>query len=108
MTNDEGDSEELKQPVRPSEEKERRRTSRIETEGCVLWSYASNPIFPENEGELIDINKLGVGFISDKPIKEGSVVRIKAKGLWQGYRYATVMLCNKVDDNIFSNGLIFN
>lgn len=108
MASDEGDSDEVMQSVRSSGEKDRRRTSRIKTEGHVLWSYASNPIFPENEGELIDINKLGIGFISDKPIKEGSVVRVKAKGLWQGYRYATVMLCNKVDDKTFSNGVIFN
>lgn len=108
MADDGGDREEAKQPVIPAGEKDRRRKPREETAGYILWSYASDPVFPEYEGELLDVNRLGVGFISDKPLREASVLRIRAKGLWQGCRYATVMLCNKVEDNIFRNGVIFN
>lgn len=108
MTGDDGYPEEEKQPVILPDAEEQRRVPRVEKEGNILWSYASNPVFPEQEGELIDMNQLGLGFISHMPIREGSVVRVKAKGLWQDYRYATVMRCNKVDDESCVSGIIFN
>lgn len=87
--------------------KEQRRRERLELKAEILWSYATNPRVPQYEATLVDDNKLGFGMVSDRPVKEASVIRISAKFLWQGDRYATVMWCEKVASEIYRSGLLF-
>lgn len=85
-----------------------RRKDRSQVIGDVLWSYATNPVAPQFDGTLIDVSKLGLGMLSEKPVKEASILRIYAKGLWQGPKYATVMWCEKVEPTVYRSGLLFN
>jgi hypothetical protein len=94
--------------VQKNQTKENRRRGRNQVIGDVLWSYATNPVFPQNEGTLIDVSKSGMGMITEKPIKDASILRIYAKGLWKGAKYVTVMRCEEVEPNIYRSGLLFN
>jgi hypothetical protein len=94
--------------MKPGETREHRRKDRGQLIGDVLWSYATNPAMPQFEGTLIDMSKTGLGMFSEKPVKEASILRINAKGLWQGAKYATVMWCEEVEPSLYRSGLLFN
>lgn len=94
--------------MKPGETEEKRRKDRGQLIGDVLWSYATNPPSPQFEGTLIDMNKSGLGMFSEKPLKEASILRMNAKGLWQGVRYATVMWSEELEPGIYRSGLLFN
>jgi hypothetical protein len=87
---------------------EHRRKGRNQVIGDVLWSYATNPIVPQYEGTLIDLSKFGLGMLTLRPVKDASIIRIYAKGLWKGAKYATVMWCEELETNIYRSGLLFN
>ena len=93
--------------MRPEVKKEQRRKGRNQLIGDILWSYATNPTVPNYEGTLLDVNNGGIGMFSDRPVKEASVLRIYAKGLWEGARYATVMWCEKDSPHTYRSGLLF-
>jgi len=76
--------------------------------GDILWSYATDPLVPQYEGTLIDLNRFGIGMFSQKPVREASILRIYAKGLWKGVKYATLMWCEEVAPNTYKSGLLFN
>ena len=88
--------------------KERRRKERKKILGDTTWSYATNPAVPHFDGTLFDMSQSGVGMFSEKCLRESSVIRIFAKGLWKGPRYATVMWCEEVGPNLYRAGLQFN
>jgi hypothetical protein len=94
--------------MKPGETKGQRRKDRGQLLGDVLWSYATNPPMPQFEGTLIDMSKTGLGMFSERPVKEASILRINAKGLWQGAKYATVMWCEEVEPSLYRSGLLFN
>lgn len=88
--------------------KELRREERKKIVGDILWSYATNPVMPQYEGTLIDLNKLGLGIFTEIAIREASILRIYAKGLWEDERYATVMWCEEIEAGVYKAGLLFN
>jgi hypothetical protein len=88
--------------------KELRREGRKKIVGDVLWSYATNPVVPQHEGTLADLNKLGLSILTEIAVREASILRLSAKGLWEGERYATVMRCEEIDPGIYKSGLLFN
>jgi hypothetical protein len=93
--------------VSPEDTQEQRRKDRNQLIGDILWSYATDPPFPQYEGTLIDISKGGIGMLSDRPVREASVVKIYGKKLWQGARYATVMWCEEASPGAYRSGLLF-
>jgi hypothetical protein len=94
--------------MQPDQTQEHRRKGRNQVIGDALWSYATNPIVPQYEGTLIDVSKFGLGMLTERPVKEASILRIYANGLWKGAKYATVMWCEGVETNIYRSGLLFN
>ena len=88
--------------------KERRRIDRKEVTGDILWSYVTNPLVPQYDGKLLDVNKFGLGMLSEKPVREASILRIYIKDLWKGAKYATVMWCEEIAPNTYKSGLLFN
>jgi hypothetical protein len=94
--------------MKPGGTKEQRRIDRKEVTGDILWSYATNPLVPQYEGTLVDVNKFGLGMLSQKPVREASILRIYAKDLWKGAKYATVMWCEEIAPNTYKSGLLFN
>jgi hypothetical protein len=94
--------------MQPYQTEEQRRRGRNQVIGDALWSYATNPIVPQYEGTLINVSKFGLGMFTERPVKEASILRIYAKGLWKGTKYATVMWCEEVETNIYRSGLLFN
>ena len=93
--------------MRPEITKEQRRKGRDQLIGDILWSYATDAPFPQYEGTLMDISKDGIGMLTDRPVREASVVRICGKGLWEGARYATVMRCEEASPGTYRSGLLF-
>jgi len=94
--------------MKPGGAKDRRRIDRKEVPRDILWSYATDPLVPQYEGTLVDVNKFGLGMLSQKPVREASILRIYAKDLWKGTKYATVMRCEKIAPNTYKSGLLFN
>ena len=107
MKNDGGHMGEKGRSPESGSSKEQRRQERKDLKGEILWSYATNPRAPQYEAILIDDNKLGLGMLSDRPVKESSVIRISAKVLWSGDRYATVMWCEETAPSTYRSGLLF-
>lgn len=85
-----------------------RRESRKVLTGDILWSHATNPPFPQFAGNIVDMNKLGIGVVLGMQVRESSVLRVQAKGLWKGYRYLTVMWCSMIAPDTYKAGLIFD
>ncbi len=83
---------------------ERRKESRHEIIGDVLWSYseAGRDIF---EGGIIDQSKSGLSMFTHTPVEEGRVLKIYARGVWTDERYAKVVWCKKVSPDVYRSGL---
>ena len=94
--------------MKPGGTKEQRRIDRKQVTIDISWSYATNPLVPQYDGTLVDVNKFGLGMLSQKPVREASILRIYAKDLWKGVKYATVMWCEEVAPNTYKSGLLFN
>jgi hypothetical protein len=94
--------------MQPDQTQEHRRRGRNQVIGDVLWSYATNPVVPQYEGTLIDVSKFGLGMLTERPVKEASILRIYAKGLWKGAKYATVMWCEEIETSMYRSGLLLN
>lgn len=88
--------------------KELRREGRKKIVGDILWSYATNPVIPQYEGTLIDLNTLGLSILTEIEVREASILRLYAKGLWEGDIYSTVMWCEEIEPKIYKIGLLFN
>lgn len=86
-------------------QKERRTESREKIIGDVLWSYseAGRDVF---EGGIIDESKSGLSMFTHKPVREGHVLKIYAKGIWTDERYATVVWCKEVAPDVYRSGLL--
>lgn len=87
---------------------DKRREQRKQVIGDVLWSYARNEPVPQFDGTLVDVSKSGLNMITDRIVKEGYILRLVGKGIWPGVRFATVMWCEKISDNVFRSGLLLN
>ncbi len=85
------------------ESEERRKESRERVIGDVFWAYASDS--RENEAVLIEESKSGMSILSNKPVKEGSILRIECKGSWMGTQYVLVKWCEEVASDTFRCGL---
>ncbi len=93
--------------MNPDNSGDQRREVRRKIECDILWSYASNPVSPQYEGTLFDINRLGLGIITNMPVKGSKILRIYAKDLWKGPKYATVMWTEETSTGTYRTGLLF-
>ncbi len=84
-------------------DKEQRKEKRERIIGDVFWAYASDT--RENEGVLIEESKSGMSILANKPVREGSILRIDCKGSWMGTRYVLVKWCLEVDEKSYRCGL---
>ncbi len=85
------------------DDKEQRKEARERIIGDVFWAYASDA--KEHEGVLVEESKSGMSILADKPVKEGSILRIECKGSWMGARYVLVKWCLEVAANSYRCGL---
>lgn len=90
------------------EGKEKRREERLTMVGDVRWSYARNAPVPQFDGTLFDVSKSGLNMVTDRIVKEGYILRLVGKGIWPGVKFATVMWCERVSENLFRAGLLLN
>ena len=74
--------------------------------GDVLWAYAHDKKEEVFEGGILDESKTGLSIFTDKPLREGEVLKIFAKELWTGAKFSTVKWCLEVARDTYRSGLL--
>ena len=74
--------------------------------GDVLWAYAHDKDEGVFEGGILDESKTGLSIFTDKPLREGQVLKVFAKELWTGAKFTTVKWCLEVARDTYRSGLM--
>jgi hypothetical protein len=90
----------------PKNNTEKRSDARELIIGDVLWAYAHDGDEAVFEGGIVDESKTGLSIFTDKPLREGEVLRIFAKELWTGAKLSTVKWCLEVARDTYRSGLL--
>ena len=74
--------------------------------GDVLWTYAYDKDEGVFEGGIVDESKCGLSIFTDKPLREGQVLKVFAKELWPGAKFTMVKWCLEVARDTYRSGLL--
>jgi hypothetical protein len=90
-----------------SRTEDRRRETRKQIIGDILWSYIADKDENRFKGAIMDESRYGLCILTLAPMKVGSVLTIHVKGA-EALIDATVIWCKKGFADIYQSGLSFN
>ncbi len=104
---DKSESGQLWKTLGNSRTEDRRRETRKQITGDILWSYVADKDENRFKASIMDESRYGLCILTLAPMKAGSVLRIHGNG--QGaIIYATVIWCKKGFADIYQSGLSVN
>ncbi len=104
---DKSESGQLWKTLGNSRTEDRRRETRKQIIGDILWSYIADKDENRFKGAIMDESRYGLCILTLAPMKVGSVLRIHVKGA-EALIDATVIWCKKGFADIYQSGLSFN
>ncbi len=86
---------------------EKRNKKRNSVNLPIIYAFSSEHRINVNHGTTFDISDSGIGFYTDKPLKEGLNLQVHLSHVWDFPRSSTVQWCSMKNVNLYRVGLAF-